>query len=74
MADVEQPTKSEQAGSQVKSSKRAAETHKYQTRSVTRRKAAAKTHADESKISDLILEAPGSHDKQSIRKRKQANI
>ena len=58
VADVEQLTKSEQAGSQVRSSKRAAETHKYKTRSVTRRKAAAKTHADESKISDLNLEAP----------------
>ena len=58
VADVEQLTKSEQAGSQVRSYKRAAETHKYKTRSVTRRKAAAQTHADESKISDLTLEAP----------------
>ena len=58
VADVEQLTKLEQAGSQVRSSERAAETHKYKTRSVTRRKAAAKTHADESKISDLILAAP----------------
>ena len=58
VADVEQPTKSEQAGSQVRSYKRAAETHKYKTRSVTRRKAAAQTHADESKILDLTLEAP----------------
>ena len=58
VSDVEQPTKSEQVGSQVGSYKRAAETHKYKTRSVTRRKAAAQTHADESKISDLTLEAP----------------